>query len=241
MALYGIVQLITNQILRALPPGDLDAILPHLERVPLQVRTVLIEADQPVPYVYFIEHGLASVIAHPHTDNPIEVGIIGHEGLAGLPVALQVDRSPLQVFMQVAGSGLRMTTTAFRQAMTDSEPLRNAMALYTHSFVLQAAGTAHANGRHTLDERLARWLLMAHDRLTSHEIPITHEFLSLMLGVRRAGVTNALHVLEGAKVIKGRRGGITIIDRPELEKIAGDAYGFYEALPDRQGEQAGGI
>jgi hypothetical protein len=162
-------------------------------------------------------------------DRSIEVGLIGREGMSGLAVVMGTDRSPNETFMQVAGGGQRISAAKLRPRMEQSGTLRRAFLCYAHAFAIQTAYTAMANGRSKLEERLARWLLMAHDRLDGDELPLTHEFIAMMLGVRRPGVTVALSLLENDGLIHANRGAISIIDRKGLEESSNGAYGASEA------------
>ena len=144
--------------------------------------------------------------------------------MTGLPIVLGNDRSPHENFIQVAGEGSRIPADKLREAMRQSRSLEKAFLKFAHSFLNQTANTAFSNGTATLEERLARWLLMAHDRLDGDEIPLTHEFLSLMLGVRRAGVTVALNYLEHRGVIRLSRSKIVITDRKGLKASANGTY-----------------
>jgi CRP-like cAMP-binding protein len=143
------------------------------------------------------------------------------------------DRSPHETFIQVPGDGIRIAAAALRDAFEASASLRRLLLRYAQAFSIQVAYTALANGRDSIDRRLARWLVMCHDRVDGDAFPITHEFLALMLGVRRAGVTNALQDLENRKAIKLQRGRIEITDRDQLVKIAGGSYGAAEAEYER--------
>jgi CRP-like cAMP-binding protein len=172
---------------------------------------------------------IASVVAHGAHRGDVEVGLIGREGVSGLAVVMGTDRSPNDTYIQVAGSGRRMTVEALRQAMDESSTLRQVLLLYSHAFAIQTAQTALANGRNKLEERLARWLVMAHDRLDGDELHLTHEFLAVMLGVRRPGVTLALNLLEKAGLITVGRGAIIVNDRDGLVESANGAYGAAEA------------
>ena len=199
-----------------------------MNSVALPARMILEEPDVPVEFCYFIEDGLASVLTFAGSDK-IEVGIIGPEGMTGLAPVLEVDRSPYQVFMQIGGSGLRISASALREAIGDSPTLATNLRRFVHVQFVQSSQTALANGRCTVEQRLARWLLMAHDRIRSDEIGLTHDFLAVMLGVRRPGVTVALHVLEGTRAIRARRSSIRVVDRETLKSIAGPYYGVTEA------------
>jgi CRP-like cAMP-binding protein len=226
---HPLSSIIRNRLLRALSPGDLSLLQPHFEPVTLNRQDVLVEPNTPIEHVYFVEQGICSVLAISKGNQRIEVSNIGREGMAGVSVVHDLDRSLHQTFVQVAGSALRMRAEDLRAAMEDSLTLRKMLTLYAHTVWVQTAQTALANGRFTTHERLARWLLMSHDRLDSDDVPLTHDHLALMLGVRRAGVTVGLQILEGERMIKARRGQIQVLDRPRLEETAGDSYGIPEA------------
>jgi CRP-like cAMP-binding protein len=212
-----------NRILSKLSADNLALLKPDLEPVELPLRRVLETPDQPITHSYFIEYGLASIIAS-NKNKKLEVGLIGCEGVTGLPIILGNDRSPNETFMQVAGHGVRVPAQKLREAIAQSRSLELGLLAFAHSFLNQTANTALSNGTATLEERLARWLLMASDRLRGDEVPLTHEFLSLMLGVRRAGVTVALNYLEHRGVIRLSRKQIVIMDRKGLEATANGCY-----------------
>jgi CRP-like cAMP-binding protein len=220
---------VRNRLLQAMSEDDFARLEPHLEPVILSVKDMLVEPNQPIEHVHFLEEGLASVVAISPDNERLEVGHIGREGMTGEPVILTVDQTPHQTFIQVAGSGLRMRAEALSGAMEASPSLKALLLRWVQVLMIQTAQSALANGRYTIQERLARWLLMCHDRLDGDDLPLTHEFLSLMLGVRRSGVTEALHVLEGVKIVRTSRGRIHVLDREKLEEIAGDCYGLPEA------------
>ena len=219
---------IRNRLLRAISSDDFARLIPHLEPVALRLREVLVVPNQPIQNVYFIEEGLASVVAIS-ADDRIEVAHVGREGLTGDPVLLGVDHTPNETFIQVAGSALRIGVDDFRAALDTSPALKALLLRWVHVSMIQTAQSALANGRYTIQERLARWLLMCHDRMDRDDLPLTHEFLSLMLGVRRSGVTEALHVLEGVQIVTTSRGRVHLLDRKRLEEIAGGCYGLPEA------------
>jgi CRP-like cAMP-binding protein len=191
---------------------------------------VLEVANKPISHSYFIEYGLASIVA-ANGHKRLEVGLIGCEGMTGLPIVLGNDRSPNETFMQVSGNGIRITADKLRKAISQSRSLERAFLGFAHAFMNQTTRTALSNGTATLEERLARWLLMANDRLRGNEVPLTHEFLSLMLGVRRAGVTVALHYLEQRALIRLARKQIMITDRKGLEAAANGTYYKPEKQP----------
>jgi CRP-like cAMP-binding protein len=218
-----------NRLLAALTEADLDLIQPHLEPVSLDLRKDLEKPNRPIGDVYFPDIGIASVVAIQFDDTRVEVGLIGCEGMSGTSVVLGNDRSPHSTYMQVAGDGQRIAAARLRETMNASDSLRAVFLRYVQVFMVQTAHTAIANARDRLDARLARWLLMAHDRLRDNALPLTHEFLSLMLGVRRAGVTEALHSLESQQLIRTGRGVVVVLDRKGIERTAGSAYGTPEA------------
>ena len=160
---------------------------------------------------------------------PIEIGIIGREGVVNVPVLLAADRSPTDAFIQIAGTGLALSAARLRSAAEQSPVLNRMLLHFAAAFLIQTAATALANGRATVLERLARWLLMAHDRVDGDELPLTHDFLSVMLGVRRPGVTVALQELEGRALIRRGRGSVVMLDRAGLDAIANGYYGVPEA------------
>jgi CRP-like cAMP-binding protein len=217
-----------NRLLSRLSPEEVDALWPHLEAVDLPVRKQLEARNKTIDTIYFIEHGIASVVADG-TGRSIEVGLIGREGMTGLAVIMGSDRSPHETFMQVGGDGQRISARNLRQLTEENPALHRSLLRYGHAFVIQTAQTALANGRSKVEERLARWLLMANDRLDGNRVPLTHEFLSTMLGVRRPGVTLALQHLENQGLIQAKRGTVVIVDRTRLRKVSNGAYGASEA------------
>lgn len=218
-----------NTLLALLSPADRALVFPHLKRVTLRRSDPLYEPGRPIQQVYFLEGGLSSEIAVNADGNKIEVGCVGREGFTGIPAILGVEHSAHKTIMEVGGIALRIATSDLEKAMDESASLRALLLRFVHVFMVQIAATALADGRYTVEQRLARWLLMAHDRLDGDELPLTHDFLSVMLGVRRPGVTNATHVLEGEHLIKAQRGRLTVLDRTRLEEAAGSSYGVPEA------------
>jgi CRP-like cAMP-binding protein len=217
-----------NCLLARLSSDEIGLLQPHLEAVDLPVRKQLENRNKTIEHVYFIERGFASVVANG-TGRSIEVGLIGREGMSGLAVVMGSDRTPHDTYMQVGGDGQRISSAVLRSAMAQSSALHRSFLRYGHAFMVQTAQTALANGRSKIEERLARWLLMAQDRLDVDEVPLTHEFLSVMLGVRRPGVTVALDLLEKDGLIRAKRGAVAILNRTGLRKISNGAYGAAEA------------
>jgi CRP-like cAMP-binding protein len=209
-------------------PTDLALLLPHLQPVALPLLKDLERSNRRIEMIYFMETGIASVVAVQSDETKVEVGLIGLEGMSGIAVILGDDRSPHSTYIQVAGEGQRITAGDLRAAMKASESLRSLLLKFVQVFTVQTAHTAIANARANIDRRLARWILMAHDRTRDNTLPLTHEFLSLMLGVRRAGVTEAVQSLKRQKLIDNRRNQIVILNRKGVERAAGDSYGVPE-------------
>jgi len=218
-----------NQLLTMLSRDDFRLLEPDLEPLVLPTRFPIEDANKSIKHVYFMEAGIASVVAVSTHAREIEVGIIGREGMSGVTVVMGNDRSPHSTYIQVAGRGLRLKADELRAAMKQSPSLQKCFLHFAQAFMIQTAHTALANGRARIEERLARWILMARDRLDSNELPLTHEFLALMLGVRRAGVTAALHELLQQGLVDSTRGNIIVRDRPGLEEAADGSYGVPEA------------
>ncbi len=223
-----------NLILSCLSHADFELLEPDLEGVTLSFRKKLQSSDRSIETVYFPMSGLGSVVAIGRgRHDQAEVAIIGQEGMTGLAIIHGTDRSPYEIFMQVEGEGMQISSDNLRSAMRRSSTMRECFLLYAHAFAIQCGYTALANAKGTLEQRLARWLLMARDRLQRNQLTLTHEFLSLMLGVRRAGVTTALTSFESRGLTYGERGAVTIIDRDGLEETANGLYGPAEAEYER--------
>lgn len=222
-----------NHLLSRLEPVDAALLAPDLEPIELPFRFQIEAPQKLIPHVYFLQDGVASIVANGPREHSIEVGIIGRDGVTGHAVLLGADRATNATFMQIAGKGLRIRTEALRAALEQSASLRQLFLCFVHAFYAQASQTALANGRGTLEARLARWLLMAHDRLESSRIRLTHELLSIMLGVQRPTVTLALRKMEDTGAIKTQRSVITIRNRAVLKKTARGFYGVPEAEQQR--------
>jgi len=218
-----------NRLLARLAPKDLAVLRPHLAPIDLPLRTVLEKPGRTIDYVYFPESGIASVVATQANDIRVEVGLIGCEGMTGLAILLGDRQTPNTTYMQLAGAGQRMTADALRSVMARNAGLQAVMLKYVQAFLIQVSHTAISNAHGHIDERLARWILMAHDRVSGATVLLTHEFLSLMLAVRRAGVTEALKTLVTQGLINSARGSITVLDRKGLEMSAGESYGVPES------------
>jgi hypothetical protein len=218
-----------NKLLRSLSTSDRALLEPNLVPVSLLVRQDLEKPNQRIEDVFFIENAVVSVVAKPTREIEVEIGIIGCEGMTGGAVVAGSDRSPHHTYIQVAGHGQRIGVRELNCAMANSATLRPRFVIFAHAFGIQTAHTAVANARANLAPRLARWLLMAHDRVPGNRLILTHEFLSLMLASRRAGVTEALQALAAGELISTGRRDIKVLNRKGLERAAGGFYGVPEA------------
>jgi CRP-like cAMP-binding protein len=214
---------ISNFILKRCSESDFGLLQPHLETIRLPVHKALEARNRKIRTIYFMESGFASVVANGSTRPSIEVGLIGREGMSGLAVVLGADRPAHETYIQATGSGLCLAADSLRGAIDKSPSLHRELLKAAYAFQTQVTQTALANGRSKIEERLARWLLMADDRIDG-EVPLTHEFLSLMLGVQRSGVTLAVQALEADGLIAARRGRISIRHRAKLEKKSNGTY-----------------
>jgi CRP-like cAMP-binding protein len=214
-----------NQLLAALPPQDYARLRPGLARVPMKLKQILWEPNQPIEAVHFPIDAVASILAL--TDgHSVEVGTIGNEGLVGLPVFLGATSSTGRAMVQVAGEGERLDITVFRREAHKEGRLRQLMERYTQAFMSQVSQSTACNRAHSVGQRLARWLLIVRDRVRRNEFPLTHEFLGQMLGVRRATVSEAAAALQRVKLIGYHRGVITIRNGAGLERAACECYGI---------------
>jgi CRP-like cAMP-binding protein len=214
-----------NLLLRRMPETDYALLAPHLEPIRPNQGAPLFSADKPVDHVIFMSGGVVSLVAVSPEGHRVEAGMFGPEGFGPTSLAAGDDRSALEGTMQLPDEGYRIAVGAFREALNASATLTAFLLKFVHVQSIQTAFTALSNAVHPIDERLARWILMCDDRATTQELPLTHEFMSVMLAVRRPSVTTALHVLEGNGLIRAERGLITIRNRLALEEFAGDAYG----------------
>jgi CRP-like cAMP-binding protein len=217
-----------NRLLATLSAADLALLQPHLRRSGIDLRKDIERPNKRIDSVCFMETGIASVVAVQPDETRVEVGLVGNVGMTGTAIVLGGDQSPHSTYIQVAGEAQRIKADQLRKAMMASESLRTLLLKYVQAFMVQTAQTAIANARAHIDQRLARWILMAHDRTRDKALPLTHEFLALMLGVRRPGVTEALQSLKRRKLIETGRNQIIVLDRTGIENIAGACYGVPE-------------
>jgi len=215
---------IKNRLLAALSQEELDQFFADLYPVSLSLRQILYETGGRLEHVYFIEEGVASVLTTMANGATIEVGMIGAEGMVGLPALLGGEISAQHVVVQIPGNALRMNAAVCKIGFDQSATIRATFLRFTEAILNLSAQTAACNRLHAIDQRCARWLLMAFDRIQSDIMPMTQEFLSAMLGVRRAGVTEAAGELQRAGLIRYQHGRITLIDREGLEASACECY-----------------
>ena len=220
----------SNRILAGLTRECLALIEPLLERVELNFRQQLEVPNKKIEHAYFVDTGLVSVVATGGADrHQAEVAIIGREGMTGLAVALGRETNPLETSVLMGGRARRMAAGDLIGAMKESPEFAAAVLRYAHFYCVQTGFTALASARASLEERVARWLLMAHDRLDGDDVLMTHEFLAWTLGVRRPGVSVALQHLEERGLISMTRGTVGIVNRDGLKVAANGSYGGPEA------------
>ncbi len=220
---------VRNRLLKALSPGDFALLQPHLELIATELRQPLIKPNEQIKQLFFPEVGFSSITTQG-SGGKVEIGIIGREGLVGaIPLMLGSDRTPHDHFVQGPGEMLSISAEALCAATSRSASLHKLLQRFAQVQYVQTAQTAFANASYQIEVRLARWLLMCHDRLDGDEMRLTHEFLSMMLGVQRTSATLAVQALEGHRLIKAQRGRMTILNREALVTLADDGYGLPEA------------
>jgi CRP-like cAMP-binding protein len=222
-----------NRILAALPSEEYLLVAEHLEKVFLKLGQILHMPDQRIDFLYFPATCMVSLLATLEGGETVETGVVGSEGMVGISMALGVDRSASEALVQADGEAYRMKATSLGPLTKNGGALHADLLRYIHTIFAQISQTAACNRAHTLSERLARWLLLTHDRLGRDEFELTHEFLARMLGTRRAGVSVAASTLRGAGVIGYTRGRVTILDRKGLENAACECYYIVKAEFDR--------
>lgn len=215
---------VANRLLAALTSQEYQRLRAHLEQFTLSFGEILYEPGQIIRHVYFPNNGIVSLLSMVEERSTLEVGIVGNEGMVGISIFLGAPNSLNRALVQGVGTAMRMTAQAFRKHVGYTGPLPDMLRRYTHSLLAQISQTAACNRFHKVDARLARWLLMTHDRLGSDEFRLTQKFLSDMLGVRREGVTVAARILQQAQMISYVRGQIKILNRAGLETAACKCY-----------------
>ncbi len=213
-----------NRLLAALPDAEYQRLIPHLECVPLPFKQVLHEVGEPIEYVYFPHRAIVSLLSTMADGSMVEVGLVGNDGVTAITAALGDNIVTTTAMVQVAGSGMRMKASLLKTEFQRGGVLQSLLLRYMQALYAFATQNAACNRLHQLDGRLARWLLLVCDRVGSNELPLTHEFMGQMLGVRRAGVTEAANALQQAGLIRYTRGKITILNRQELEAASCECY-----------------
>ncbi len=215
---------VANRLIESLSPSARQQILCSCEQVELSSGTVLCEPDQPFRYVYFPLTSFITLVTTLRDHQPLEMGLIGNEGMLGATVALGINSAPMRATVQGSGTALRMTAEQLQQDLQNNAALTSTFNRYLYVLMAQLAQTAACAHFHAIEPRLARWLLMAHDRAHADYFHLTQEFLANMLGVRRSGITVAAGVLQERKLIQYTRGKISILDRAGLEAVACECY-----------------
>ena len=215
---------ITNRILCSISEEEFRKLQPSLEFVELHHHRLLHHPAEDVDAAYFINSGLASLIVTTERRKSVEVGVVGYEGLTGMPLAAGLRRSTAHIVVQIEGNGFRVKRTAFEKAVRDSQELRDRVLRYSIIHAMQVSQTAACNRLHDARQRLARWLLMTRDRISSDVVRMTHDFLAIMLGTDRPTVTITARALQQAGAIQYGRRFLTIVDRAQLERAACECY-----------------
>jgi CRP-like cAMP-binding protein len=219
---------VQNKLLRLLSFDDFELLAPDLSFRTFSLRDQIERPGYDIKEALFLEDGIASIVAISPSGRDIEVGLAGYEGMTGTSLVLGGQSSPLSVYIQLSGSGHQIPADKLLAAIEISPSLEQVLLRYVQSMIIQTAMTALVNGQANAEKRLARWLLMVHDRSSGHHLLLTHEFMSVMLGVRRPWVTETLHLLEGKGYIRSTRGQVTIHDRAGMIAEAGGYYGVAE-------------
>lgn len=217
---------IKNRLLAALPRDDYMRLHPNLELVKLSNRRTLYEAGDVIKYVYFLNSGMGSLLALTQGGATVEIAMVGNEGMLGIPAILGHHQTPYQVMIQLPGDGLRIKTDVIRAEFKLCGVLQDLLLNYTHALITQISQSAICNRFHTIEKRLCRWLLIAHDRVDGDTFHLTQEIISFMLGTPRTAVTMAAGTLQDSGLIRYKRGKITILDRSGLEEAACECYGI---------------
>jgi CRP-like cAMP-binding protein len=224
-----------NLILSSLPKAEISRLAHHLSPLELPSGLTLLDPGQDITYGYFLETGLASVVVAMQDGNMVETGIIGNEGLVGIPLLLGTKTMPTRTFMQIPGHGFKIKAQRLTEEYERSGTLRKLINRYFQAHLVQTGQTAACNRLHDIAERLARWLLMCDDRMVGDTFTITHEFLGHMLGTPRSTVTLAAGILNKSGLIEYSRGKVTVRDRKGLEKAACECYQTIRNEFDRLG------
>jgi CRP-like cAMP-binding protein len=227
-----LIQARRNKILAALTAGEFARLLPELEVVQLKLNDVLYLPGERIKHVYFLTDGIISLLTILEDGTTIEAAVVGSEGMVGLSVIMGVEKANNEALVQAEGMALRMAAKDLRARFSKESALRDSLMSYIHVLLTMLSQNAACNRMHTVEERLARWLLLTHDRVGKNEFVFTQEFMSHMLGVRRAGVSVAANTLRKAGLIDYQRGEITVLNRLGLEDASCECYRTIEAMSD---------
>jgi CRP-like cAMP-binding protein len=224
---------VKNKLLASLPGAEYERLLPHLKQVSLPVKETLCEAGERMKYAYFPLSGMISMLSIEVDGVSVEVGVIGNDGMLGLPICLGGGIAPNQTIVQIAAIALRVRADVLRTEFSRAAPLHALLLRYTQAFFTQVSQSAACNRLHSLDQRLCRWLLVVHDRVQSDHFRLTQQFIAHMLGTRRAGVSEAAIILQSAGLIRYTHGKIHVLDREGLESRSCDCYRIVKDMAAR--------
>ncbi|HXN23691.1 MAG TPA: Crp/Fnr family transcriptional regulator [Candidatus Dormibacteraeota bacterium] len=221
-------RVVRNKILLALTEAEYRTLRPHLEFLTLPHHRSLHEPHRPLKFLHFVNEGLISLVVAMKTGKTVEAGVVGNEGVAGIPTIAGMLRSPLREVVQIGGNGFRVNAGVLQKTLASTPRLRQLLGRFVMVLGMQVAQTAACNRVHNIEQRLARWLLMAHARIHSGRLPITHDFLATMLGTDRPSVTLAAGTLQKLMLIEYARGVVKILDLKRLEQFACECYGVIQ-------------
>jgi CRP-like cAMP-binding protein len=229
---------VRNKFLQSLTPDEFSALRGHLKHVNLTKRLTIHDENKPIEGVYFIESGIVSRVVRTQIDGAVEVAMIGNSGFVGLGIILGTNVALHRTIVMVPGTALRIASADLLELLKRNPAIRERLLKYVHYLVSQKAQIALCNARHGIENRLARWLLMALDRIDADTVPITHDLLAMLLGVRRPGVSDALKNFQSLGIMTRGRGSLKIVDRPKLEERACACYrqiherSFWQKVPE---------
>jgi CRP-like cAMP-binding protein len=215
---------VLNRVLLRLPDDEFLVLRPHLEYIDMPHHMSLHQPHRALRYAHFPNEGLISLVVELKDGKSVEAGLLGKEGAAGLPGVLGLDRSALREIVQIAGNGFRVRVDTLRSILPSAPQLQSVLSRYAASLAMQVAQTAACNRLHKVEERLARWLLIAQDRIDAGVVPITHDFLATMLGTDRPSVSVAAGLLQTRQILEYKRGSVKIVNRKKLEQFACECY-----------------
>ncbi len=228
---------VNNALLLSMSNSDYGSLRPHLEYLALPDHLVLHQAGGELEFVYFPNRGLISLVVEMEDGKTAEAGVVGNEGFTGIPAVVRLSRSPLQVVVQISGDGFRVAVGTLQKILESAPDLQLLLTRFAVIQGMQVAQTAACNRLHDIEQRLARWLLMAEDRVDSESLPITHDFLATMLGTNRSSVSLAAGNLQRKKLIRYTPGAVTIINRKKLEDAACECYEIMHRHAERLGSK----